>query len=309
MTTRRMALQHIEAFRAVLATGSMTEAAKRLRTSQPQISRLVGQLERITQFPLFDRAGGRLSVTQEGARLAQEVEKAFMGLETLEAAAVAIRSFRTDKLRIAAMPRLAGGLLTDVTVRFMRDHPGVAISLRSGSAATVHEWVGSGLCDAGVAMLYQETQGVRVEPIATMDFVAILPKGHPLAAKESLAPKDFAGQPFVSAPAGGPLAARIDRVFQAAGIDRNIVAETDLGSSICALVGAGLGLGLVNPLAASDEQVRAGLEIRPFRPSIPMTIALIYPPHAKRSLLVEAFGDYARRACGELFSAVPGTRD
>lgn len=304
MTRRRMGLQHIEAFRAVVQTGSMTEAARRLNTSQPQISRLIAQLEQITKFALFDRSGSRVFPTNEGTRFFQEVEKAFTGLSSLEAAAHGIRSFRADRLRVTAMPRLAAGLVTRIAARFMVDYPEVMVSIRSGTANTVHEWISSGLCDVGLAMLYQETYGVEVEPLYTGQCVAVLPKGHVLAARESLTPADLAGHAFIASPGGGQLAERIDQVFTAAGVRRRIVAETDLGASVCTLVGAGLGVSLVNPLAAHEERDAAGLEIRPFTPDIPTTVALIYPPYVARSRLVAEFSTYARRQVQEELAAM-----
>ncbi|TDT99114.1 DNA-binding transcriptional LysR family regulator [Azorhizobium sp. AG788] len=295
MARRRMGLQHIEAFRAVIQTGSMTEAARRMHTSQPQISRLVAQLEQIAQFALFDRSGSRVFPTAEGTRFFQEVEKAFTGLTTLEAAAQGIRSFRADRLRVTAMPRLASGLLTRIAANFMMDYPEAMVSIRSGTATTVHEWVSSGLCDVGLAMLYQETSGVEVEPLFTGQCVAVLPTGHPLAARDVLTPTDLAEQPFIASPSGGQLAERIDQVFNAANARRRIVAETDLGASVCTLVGAGLGVSVINPLAAHEERENAGLLIRPFQPAIATTVALIYPPYVARSRLVSVFSDYARR--------------
>ena len=232
MAARRMKMQHIEAFRAVMLTGSMTQAARRLNTSQPQISRLIGQLESLTRFPLFDRGGGRLVPTLDGARFFQEVEKAFIGLAGLEASAAGIRSFGAGQLSMAAMPRLAGGLLTQAAARFKADHPDVMISIRSGTASTVHNWVSSGFCDIGLAMLYAESTGVEVEPVLTTGFVAILPAGHKLAQKKILTPRDFAGEAFISFPTGSPLCDRIDAIFNAAGVERTVVAETDLGASI-----------------------------------------------------------------------------
>lgn len=307
MMRRRMGLQHIEAFRAVVLTGSMTEASRRLHTSQPQISRLIAQLEKVTQFALFDRSGSRLALTSEGGRLFQEVEKTFTGLAALEAAAVGIRSFRSDRLHITAMPRLASGLLTRIAAGFLADYPDVMISIRSGTAGAVHDWISSGLCDVGLAMLYNETQGIQVEPVLTSDCVAVLPKGHPLAARAHLTPPDFAGQPFISMPTGSPLAQKLDQIFGAAGVVRNIVAETDLGASVCALVGAGLGLSLINPLAAQEERDIVGLEVRPFSPGVSITMALVYPPYAVRSRLVSTFGDYARRMVREEFAGIPAT--
>ena len=137
MATRRMGLKHVEAFRAVFVTGSMTQAAQRMHTSQPQISRLIGQLEAITQFPLFDRSGGRLRPTVDGSRFFQEVEKTFIGLAGLEASAASIRSFGMGRLSVAAMPRLAGGLLTRIAARFKMDYPHVMISIRSGCTISI----------------------------------------------------------------------------------------------------------------------------------------------------------------------------
>ena len=94
MAERRMTFRHIEAFRAVVATGSMTEASRRLHTSQPQVSRLIAQLESITGLPLFDRSGSRVVPSLDGTRFHAEVERAFVGLTSLEFAAARIRASR-----------------------------------------------------------------------------------------------------------------------------------------------------------------------------------------------------------------------
>jgi DNA-binding transcriptional LysR family regulator len=304
MAARRMKMQHIEAFRAVMLTGSMTQAARRLHTSQPQISRLIGQLESLTRFPLFDRGGGRLVPTLDGARFFQEVEKTFIGLSGLEAIAAGIRSFGAGRLSMAAMPRLAGGLLTQAAARFKADHPDVMISIRSGTASTVHNWVSSGFCDIGLAMLYSEATGVEAEPVLTTGFVAIVPAGHKLAQKKILTPGDFAGEAFISFPTGSPLCDRIDAIFNSVGVERTVVAETDLGASICALVAAGLGISLINPLAAYEERHGVGLVVRPFEPAVPITIALLYPPYSTRSRLISVFGGYLHGIITEEFGRV-----
>ncbi len=136
MARRSLTFRHIEAFRAVMATGSMTEASRRLHTSQPQVSRLIGQLEGITGLPLFDRGGSRLVPTLDGTRFHAEVERAFIGLSSLEVAASRIRAFGAERLRAAAMPRLAGGLLARAVARFRQDHPGVVVAIHSGDDET-----------------------------------------------------------------------------------------------------------------------------------------------------------------------------
>src|SRR5471032_1331068 len=99
-----MNLKHIEAFRAVMLAGSMTAAAKELFTSQPNISRLITQLERETGLLLFQRSGVRLIPTSEGNAFFREVERAYVGLQGLTNAAAQIKNLGTGRLRIAAMP-------------------------------------------------------------------------------------------------------------------------------------------------------------------------------------------------------------
>lgn len=301
-----MNLRHIEAYRAVSVTGSMTAAAQRVHTSQPQISRLISQLEGITGFALFHRNGSRLSATAEGARFFADVEKTFAGLAALEAAAARIRCFSASRLAVAAMPRLAGGLLAHAVVRFKQQYPDTMLSVHSGDDASVNAWIGSGQCDLGVAMLYTDMPGVRIEPICSIDCVAILPIGHPLAQHEQILPEHFDGQRFISFPADTPLRERVDAVFAEHDVRPYVTAEASLGSSICALVAAGQGISLINRLAAEEERLLVGLELRPFLPNIPLQIVLMYPEHSGQSRLVSTFADCARQVILEEIDAKAG---
>ena len=308
MLGRRMGLQHIETFRAVVMTGSMTKAAEQLHTSQPQVSRLIAQLEQITKFPLFIRRGTRITPSVEGSKFFEEVEKSFIGLASLETAAGNIRSFRSEHLRVAAMPRLAGGLLTHVVAALKGDLPETMISIHSGTASAVHSWVGSGICDVGLAMLYGDgISGVDVSPVMTSKCVCVLPAGHPLAELPQLTPRDFAGQDFITFSTGSSLRTQIDGFFRQAGVQPRVVAETDLGASACALVAAGVGVSLMNPMAAIEEALDARLVVRPVSPDLIVTLAVIFPPYRQRSRLTDRFEGYARDAIMREFGRFAAT--
>jgi DNA-binding transcriptional LysR family regulator len=299
-----MGLRHVEAFRAVMSTGSMTTAARAMHTSQPQISRLITQLESITQFALFERNGSRLSPTQDGSRFYREVEKTFAGLAELESVAANIRSFSAARLRVAAMPRLAGDLLVKIVARFHAEHPEVLVSIHSGNDVTVQDWIRSGFCDTGLALLTGEPTGLQFEPVATLQCVAVLPLGHALCRFRKLRPAHFADQRFISPTSESRLRSTIDDVFAAAHVRRQIVAEASLGSSVCALVRAGMGVSVVNPLAARDEQLNGGVEVRPFTVDIPTVVALLYPPYQAQTRLVSAFSAFARQIIGQEMAAL-----
>ena len=86
-----MRFSHIEAFRAVMLSGSTTAAAKTLHTSQPNISRSIAQLEQSTGLRLFDRMPGRIVPTNDGLAFFKEVQRSFTGLLYLKDAANRIR--------------------------------------------------------------------------------------------------------------------------------------------------------------------------------------------------------------------------
>ena len=74
-----MNLRQIEAFKAMMEAGTVTEAALRLRISQPAMSKLLQYFERAAGMALFTRDRGRLSPTPEAQLLYDQVEQVFQG--------------------------------------------------------------------------------------------------------------------------------------------------------------------------------------------------------------------------------------
>jgi DNA-binding transcriptional LysR family regulator len=193
-----MNLKHIEAFRAVMVAGSMTSAAKELFTSQPNVSRLISQLERETGLMLFQRTGARLVPTSEGTAFFREVERAYVGLQGLANAAAQIRNLGTGRLRIATVPSAGLTLVPRAIDRFQRLHPGVTVSLHVNTSSTVNHWTASQFCDLGVAVYVSEASTCEVELLSNLAAVCVLPAGHPLAKKSVIKPADLQGESFIS---------------------------------------------------------------------------------------------------------------
>lgn len=71
----------LTAFESVVRLGSMTAAAKELDTTQPAISQRIRALEDSIGLVLFDRSGGRLTPTQHGRILYDEVSSALSRID------------------------------------------------------------------------------------------------------------------------------------------------------------------------------------------------------------------------------------
>lgn len=289
-----MNLRQIEAFRVVMLRGTMTAAAHDLRTSQPSISRLIAELEASTQLRLFDRHAGRLTPTDEGLAFYREVERSFAGLENLAQAAKDIRLFGTGRLRIAAMPALALGFIPQTIRTFKQRFPNVTISLQMRSEATVTRWTSSHYCDIGFVANIIEVAGVDAQPLYQLPGVCALPPGHRLARRKVLRPQDLEGESFISLALEDGARARVDGIFERLGVRRVVSLETPYGAAICALVGQGLGVGIVNPIVANDYR-RSGIVFKPFEPSIHFHGNILLPCYRQANLLIDEFVSIAKK--------------
>lgn len=284
-----MNFKQVEAFRTVMLSGSMTAAAEALHTSQPNISRLIGQLERLNGFALFERIGSRLVPTDEGTAFFNEVDRAFIGLRNLEHSARHIRQLGTGQIRIAAVPSLSLTLLPRAIQRFRQNHEQVAISLHTSGSTTIARWVASQYCDFGlVSFIGEETPGVNAQLIGDLAGVCILPRGHRLTALEQVGIDDLAGEEFISLAHDDGTRQRIDRLFQQHGDHRKLSLEARYAASICSMVGAALGVSIVSPLVARDY-LHAGIEVRPFAGDMRFTSYLLHPDYRPQNSLGSRF--------------------
>ncbi len=283
-----MNLRQVEAFRSIMLRGSMTAAAQELRTSQPSISRLIAELEAAIDLQLFERKAGRIRPTDEGLSFYREVERSFLGLENLSQAARDIKAFGTGRLRIAAMPVMALGFIPRCIRLFKQRFPNVTISLQMGSDGTVTRWMSAYYCDIGFVANIVDTPSIEQRPLYTVPGLCALPPGHRLAEHEVIVPEDLEGEPFISLSLEDGARNRVDRIFERAGVRRQLTLESPFGATICALVEQGLGIGIVNPIAADDYR-RSGIVFRPFEPQIMFHGNALFPSHHLNNVLIDGF--------------------
>ncbi|SIT51087.1 Transcriptional regulator, LysR family [Paraburkholderia piptadeniae] len=288
-----MNLKHIEAFRAVMVAGSMTAAAKALFTSQPNVSRLISQLERETGLLLFQRSGVRLIPTSEGTAFFREVERAYVGLQGLANAAAQIRNLGSGRLRIAAMPSAGLTLVPHAIKRFQALHPGVTVSLHVNTSGTVNHWTASQFCDLGVAVYISEASNCDVELLSKVAAVCVMPATHRLAKKAVIKPADLRSESFISLCHGDGTRAQMDEVFVRAGVERVLAIEAQYSAICCEMVRCGMGVTLAHPVVARDF-AGPDIAIRPFSPAVLFPTWLLFPPHRPRERLASAFVEVLR---------------
>jgi len=290
----RMNLRQVEVFRVVMTNGTTARAAEVLHVSQPAISKMVQELERSVGFDLFKRIKGRLHPTQEGQLFYREVEQAFTGLTHLRGAAARIRDYGSGEIRIACLSALSTNILPRALQAFMADNPKVAVTFQARMSSNVRDLVASGQFDLGIVADEIDRTGVEIEDFTQFRVALAVPSGHKLEALETVRPVDLEDQAFIALAPEDTTRREAEAAFRASGVAPRIVMETPYSTTICAMVAAGIGVGLVNPLTA-EPYIGRGLTLKPFEPKLHFRTLLITPPNRPPSSVVEGFIEKLRQ--------------
>lgn len=297
-----LTLRQIDAFRAVMLTGTATEAARVLGISQPAISRLIADLEVEIGFKLFDRVGRRVAPTAEAQILIEEVKRALIGLDQIKETAVEIGKFRYSRLRLVSIPSVASTIVVDLIRRFSEEYPETFVSLEVSASDSAVEWVVSRQCDLGIATPAIRSPAFGCSTLLVGVSRCILPNDHRLAAKRKLTPKDLEGESFISFRPDSVFRARVDAVFQEAGINRVMKYEARTTEVICSMVEAGMGVSIIGPLGIDDDREKRFVS-RPFSPAPKLELSLMWSTHrpisAPAQRFVEVVEDYFKTRRGK----------
>ncbi len=286
-------LRHIEAFRAVMLTGSVVGAARLMSVTQPGVSRTIGLMELRIGYPLFERRGRRIVPTPEADALYREIEHLYGSIERIGQVAQDIRFQRAGALRIATLPALAQWLVPRGITRFLASRPNVTVFVQSLPSRQIAELVSTRQFDVGVVELPVSRPAIEIEPFEPVQSMAVMPASHRLASKGKISLKDLDGERMVLLSQHSYVRYQIDDAFSTLGVAPNVVLETPSSSIACALVAAGAGVTLVSkwtavPFAGPD------LVVRPVKEAIESRYAIIFPQLAARQTLAEAFANDLR---------------
>jgi DNA-binding transcriptional LysR family regulator len=289
-----MELRHLRYFVAVAEELNFGRAAERLRISQPPLSQQIRKLEDELGVRLFYRTKRRVELTEVGGLFLAEARKTLRQAEG--AARVARRAGRGElgSLSLGFVGSAAYGVLPELLRGFRGEYPGVRLELRTMTTLEQAEALENG--EIGLGVLRPPVEGdLKLLPVADEPLVAVLPEGHPLAARRTVPLAALAGEDFVLWPrrSGSAVYDRILGLCAGAGFSPRVAQESEEHQVIMGLVAARLGVSLMigDPGLFSGRGV-VFREVRDPRWSWGLALA-----HRRRegSPVVRAFVELARR--------------
>ncbi len=288
----KLNLRQLEAFHAILQSGTVSHAAESLHITQPAVSAQIAKLEDQLGIELFERKKGRLVPTPEALYMQEEVRNIFESLNNLSHTLRNIQNQGQGNLTVICMPGPSLFLVPDLISRFAADKPYLDVTVQTLNSHEVREWVRAEKHDIGLAELIPGDRDLNVDAI-NLDCVCALPANHPLVHKTEIHAEDLDGEPMVTLNSLHPTFLALKSAFDERGLEMRIRFKTQIFLSALTFVEKRLAVAVVDPTSAANySQYRNSDRIifRPFRPRIKFLIGVLYPQQRPISALARAFG-------------------
>jgi DNA-binding transcriptional LysR family regulator len=288
-----MELRQLEYFVAVATDANFTSAATRVHTTQPNISAQIRGLERELGAALFDRAGRRVALTEAGRAALPAARDALAAAESVRQAVADVNQLLRGNLAVGMVDGCTVRPLFAALGEFRTAHPGVGLSLTEAASDLLVERVMRGELDVALAGYAGDLPaGVAEFPVIRERVVAVIPRGHPLAARSTVSLRDLRDVTVVGLPRGAGIRAAFDRGSG----DVRTTLEASSPDAVIELVVCGLGVGILSESIVADRgDVVLGRPIR----GVDDRASLGFVSRATAGPAVEAFLDLARTAFGD----------
>ena len=280
---REMDWNLLRSFVTIAQSRSVTDAAQRLRLTQPSVSTALKRLEDRVGKRLINRSPGRFELTEAGEvlyREALDIQGSILRLSTL------MRDMTdevTGHVRLALASHVVCPLFDQVLAEFHAENPRATLSIEVHSSMQAIESVSARAASLAICLVHQRNPKLEYLRLYREFFGLFCGPPHPLFGRHDLTRADLAGQSAVSF--------ETDRLQDALKPVTLMRAQAELGDRIIAtsshleevrrMIIAGLGIGPL-PLHVATRDIRDGLlwQLPPYDQTAPVDVHVVWNPQA-----------------------------
>ena len=245
-----LSIQQVYSFCAVYEQGGYAGAAEYLGLSGPTIWEQMKTLERIYRTRLFERQGRAVQPTQAADVLYRLLSQVKSTVESSIEVIDAVDESKPRNIRIVAGVRMIQEELGGALASFRSKHPSVTLKLMTADNKEAQQLL---LRDqADLALMNKppadpDAPGIDPRSLYAIEYLAALPRRHPLAKKATFAIKDLIDQPLILGNTNTVGRKMLEDACFRHGFRHSleIVAETDNSAITLACVRAGMGIGVL----------------------------------------------------------------
>ena len=203
---------------------SFTKAARELFISQPAITKHIQELENIYKVQLFNRIGGKISLTPQGEIFLKHANEILAQYKLLANEMELVTEQFSGELKIGASTTIAQYLIAPLLADFIVRFPQVKVSLFTGNSEQIEDALENKKIDIGLVEGSRRSNHLKYSPLAKDELVLVTSSQNPIG--ESVAVTDIATLPLVLREVGSGTLEVIEKALLENGIklsDLNIL--------------------------------------------------------------------------------------
>ena len=265
--------------------GSLSKVALAYGTSQPHISRRIGDLERDCGGRLFERTGRGVVLTELGQRIAPKVRAWLASSDQLANEVRTSAGTPIGKVRIGSLPSTAHPLISTLHRRLKEQYPLIQLAVREGQGAQIETWLDDGSVD--LAILYRTSETPKNADIYLVETSTYLvgAAGDPLTSRPTVRFSALHKLPLVHFCRPSSWRDHLEQIAAERNVSLNVILEADSLSLQMQVVSDGGIYALLGPYAvaaaAKDRHLQSSKLVNPV---VTRHIALAMSRHANLTL-------------------------
>ncbi len=285
-----MNLDHLQLFRDIAQTRSISRAAQLNAVSQSAASQHLQELERQLDVLLVDRSIRPLQLTHAG-RLYQEFCREVLRLrQQFDVEMEGLKGQVEGLCRVASIYSVGFSEMSGLEAQFAARFPDAELKVEYLRPEKVYEAVIHDRADLGLVSYPEATKEVKVTPWREEKMVVALVPSHPLALLPVIHPSDLQGQDFVGFDDELPVSKEIKRFLRDAGIEVRQVLHFDNIQSMKEAVAMGSGLSILpDPILQRDIEEGRLTTVPLAPPGLKRPLGILQPRRKKLNRATQSF--------------------
>ncbi len=269
----RFDLTDLRLFRHVVEAQSITRGAERAHLALASASARIRGMEDVLGVPLLKRGRRGVQPTDAGRALLDHARIVLQQIETMRGELGAYSRGLKGHVRLLANTAAMSEHLPALLAEFLAANPSIDLDLEDRESPAIAAAIAAGDADIGIATEASLLPGLESHPFRPDRLVLAVAAGHPLAGRRRVGFAELLDLDFVGLTRGTALDEHVTRHATRLGRAMRLRVRANSLDAVCAMVAAGVGVGIV-PEATARRQRRA----------LPLAMVRITEPWAARQL-------------------------
>jgi DNA-binding transcriptional LysR family regulator len=255
----RFDLKDLELFVAVAGTGSIAKAADQCHTVASAISKRMSDLEAAYGTALLVRSSKGVAPTPAGLALLARARAVLHQAGQLDRELRGYSAGIRGQVRVFANISAIVEFLPSALASFLSAHPEIQVELEEQVSGVVAQAVADDVADLGIVSEIPVGHDLVLIPFREDELILLVPPDHSLALRHRIDFHEALDSDFVGLHGDSALHYRLLRAAAGAGRALDLKIQVTSFDAVCAMVAAGLGVGVVPRAATTPYAASLGL--------------------------------------------------